>query len=212
MPRTALSPLERRQAILQSAEELFLRQGFEATQVSQIVKNIGAAQGTFYNYFNSKEEVLSKIFENTWEQFLEAVEAHTPPSPALVRLQSILAGIFQPQAQAVMEPVRWQALIRLLAHPAAHNLFDEARIKVLGPRIQKIVQDGIAEGTFKPYTCTAESIEIIFLGVNTYLHQHADEFSDPQAGMCHITAIQETLTRSLGLEPGAFLLFRDSPQ
>lgn len=210
MPRTALPPLERRQAILRAAEELFLRQGFEATQVSQIVKNIGAAQGTFYNYFGSKEAVLSEIFQNIWGQFLEAVEANRPPGPALVRLQAMLGGIFQPPSQAVMDGSRWEALTRLLEHPTAHNLFDEARIQVLGPRIQKIVLAGITEGTFKPYTCTPESIEIIFLGVNTYLHQHADEFSDPQALLHHMTAIQEVLARGLGLEPGALQLIPHS--
>lgn len=212
MPRTTLPASERRQAILQAAEELFLRQGFEATQVSQIVKQIGAAQGTFYNYFSSKEDVLNVIFLNLWEQFLGAVEANIPRGPALLKLQFTLAGIFQPPDRTTMEPERWEALNRLLTHPEAHNLFDEARIRALGPRIQKIVQEGIAEGSFKPYTCTPESIEIIFLGVNTYLHQHADEFSDPQALIRHMTAIQEVLARGLGLEPGALQLIPQSPR
>ena len=201
MPRTPQP--ERRNAILAAAEDLFFNQGFDATQVSQIVQRIGAAQGTFYNYFTSKEEVLAAVFFTIWEQFVSAIESSAPAGPAAARLQSLLAGIFQPPAQATLAPERWQALNRLLAHPTAHNIWDDVRIQVLGPRIQQIVKAGVDEGTFKPYTCTAESVEVLFLGVNTYLHQHSHEFSDPQARYRHLTAIQEILIRSLGISPDA---------
>ena len=206
MSRSSTAPQQRRQAILSAAEELFLQQGFENTQVSQIVKQIGAAQGTFYNYFSSKEAALTVIFENIWEQFLQNVAACTPPGPPVSRLQFTLASLFQPPEVNPMPSERWQALTRLIEHPLAHQLFDQARMQALQPRILNIIQDGIADGSFQPYTFTPESVEILFMGINTYLHEHADEFSDPTALVRHITAIQEVLSRSLGLPPGSIQL------
>ncbi|GIO30333.1 MULTISPECIES: TetR/AcrR family transcriptional regulator [Paenibacillus] len=55
MPRITKNPKERRNEILNAAMELFNTKGFEQTSVSDIVKKIGVAQGTFYYYFQSKE-------------------------------------------------------------------------------------------------------------------------------------------------------------
>jgi len=41
----------------------FLEKGYEQTTVSDIVREIEVAQGTFYYYFSSKEEILEAIIE-----------------------------------------------------------------------------------------------------------------------------------------------------
>lgn len=207
MTRTIQSPIQRRQALIQAAEALFLKQGFEGTQVSQIVRQAGASQGTFYNYFSSKEEILGAVFENTWQQFIQAILSNVPASPAAARLRFLLMGIFQPPVQALLEPGHWQALTRLIAHPTAHAIWDDVRMQVLSPHIQQIVNDGVQSGEFKPYTYTPESTQIIFLGVNAYLHNLQEDLSDPQNLARLLTAIQEVLARSLGIAPADLQLY-----
>lgn len=46
-----------RQRILQTAQGLFARQGFEATTTRQIAREAGIAAGTLFNYFPTKEAV-----------------------------------------------------------------------------------------------------------------------------------------------------------
>lgn len=48
----------------QAAIELFQKQGYAKTTVSQITANAGVAKGTFFNYFESKEAVLHTIREH----------------------------------------------------------------------------------------------------------------------------------------------------
>ena len=43
------------------AEQLFIKNGYEQTTVSDIVKKAKVAQGTFYYYFKTKEEILDLI-------------------------------------------------------------------------------------------------------------------------------------------------------
>ena len=43
------------------AEQLFIKKGYEKTSVSDIVKKAKVAQGTFYYYFKTKEEILDLI-------------------------------------------------------------------------------------------------------------------------------------------------------
>jgi AcrR family transcriptional regulator len=52
---------ERRNEILGTAERLFHTKGYEKCTVNDILNEIGIAKGTFYHYFNSKEEVLDAV-------------------------------------------------------------------------------------------------------------------------------------------------------
>ncbi|MFD0695096.1 TetR/AcrR family transcriptional regulator [Paenibacillus sp. GCM10027628] len=50
-----------RQNIIDCALEMFAEQGYEATTVHQITERAGVAKGTFFNYFENKEEVLCDV-------------------------------------------------------------------------------------------------------------------------------------------------------
>ena len=72
MARISKDPDERRREIINAAEKLFNEKGFENTAVSDIVKSIGVAQGTFYYYFKSKDDVFCTIAEEFLDTFMES--------------------------------------------------------------------------------------------------------------------------------------------
>ncbi len=62
MEETSLSKGERtRQMILESAYELFLKQGYAATSMRQIAERAGLALGGIYNHFPGKEAIFSEL-------------------------------------------------------------------------------------------------------------------------------------------------------
>jgi len=67
--RISKNPEERKEEILDAAMELFLTRGYEKTSVSDIVRRINVAQGLFYYYFKSKEEVFRAVMERLARQF-----------------------------------------------------------------------------------------------------------------------------------------------
>jgi len=73
MIRVTKTVEERRKEIISTAYKLFLEKGYDETAVSDIVKEMGVAQGTFYYYFESKEDVLEAITINLVEELREAV-------------------------------------------------------------------------------------------------------------------------------------------
>ena len=86
MTRIIKNPYDRKIEILNAALELFLRKGFEETSVHDIVNKIGVAQGTFYYYFKSKEDVVDSIIEVYIKEIIDAV---TPVgSPLALRVTS----------------------------------------------------------------------------------------------------------------------------
>ena len=54
------NPLE--EQILQTAEELFLEQGFDATSTTDIAKKVGCNQALVHYYFRTKEKLFMQIF------------------------------------------------------------------------------------------------------------------------------------------------------
>jgi AcrR family transcriptional regulator len=53
--------LQRREEILEGAEELFFTRGFERTRMVEIAEAVELSKGTLYLYFNSKEQLAYAI-------------------------------------------------------------------------------------------------------------------------------------------------------
>ena len=65
---------ETRQRIIQESIKYFSRNGFAGTKISELSKAIGIAQGTIYNYFESKEELFHEINKVINRQDLKALK------------------------------------------------------------------------------------------------------------------------------------------
>lgn len=65
MAKTRISkdPELRKEEMITAAVELFLTKGFEETAIGDIVAKVGVAQGLFYYYFKSKDEILNEVVE-----------------------------------------------------------------------------------------------------------------------------------------------------
>lgn len=61
-------PSEKRESILCAAREEFAKFHFEAVSVSRIVKGAGISQGSFYTYFENKEDLWRYLFEELWSE------------------------------------------------------------------------------------------------------------------------------------------------
>ncbi|MEY8350663.1 TetR/AcrR family transcriptional regulator [Bacillus cereus] len=56
---------------MQSGIELFSKQGYSSTSISQIVKHAGYSKGAFYAHFSSKEEFLLKLIKEGIDFYFE---------------------------------------------------------------------------------------------------------------------------------------------
>lgn len=72
--RITKDPEIRRAELVAAARELFDKNGIEHTQVSQIVKKVGVAQGLFYYYFRSKEDVVNQVIQIVMGEINEQAE------------------------------------------------------------------------------------------------------------------------------------------
>ena len=59
--------MKKKEEILDSALKLFFEKGFNETSIEEITKLAGVSKGSFYTYFQSKEDLLSEVIKTAIE-------------------------------------------------------------------------------------------------------------------------------------------------
>ncbi|MCK5773894.1 MAG: TetR/AcrR family transcriptional regulator [Thermoplasmata archaeon] len=201
--RVAKDPEIRRGEILNAAIELFEEKGYDATAVSDIVKKVGVAQGTFYYHFKSKEEVLDAFLDDIIEEI--EVKLTAVCDMELDAIGKVLyyfrvfntAGIGRERMMVYLHEER-NALLHM-------KLEKKIYPKVL-PSFKKILEQGISEGVFDteyPY----EAAVAIFGASNAISegkHDHAITEVTEDRRLLTTTDVME---RILGAEKGIFIKY-----
>ena len=60
---------ESRQRLIECAAELFWKNGYSATGISEILKQTDLPKGSFYFYFKSKDDLATAVTESYWNNF-----------------------------------------------------------------------------------------------------------------------------------------------
>lgn len=102
-----------RAALVKAARALFEKQGYLDTNIGDISKRARVAHGTFYTYFNSKEEIFAEVVDALTAdiQRMAAEEPQVPnPAPISARIERANRGYLRSYEQnakmmAVLESV-----------------------------------------------------------------------------------------------------------
>ena len=66
-----------REKIIDAAWKLFYRQGYDDTTVEEIIQRSGTSRGSFYHYFQGKDDLLSTladVFDRKYEELSETMD------------------------------------------------------------------------------------------------------------------------------------------
>lgn len=97
LPRTPQDPQVRIDEILDTAEPLFAVNGYRKTTISDIAKKMGVAQGMFYYYFKSKEEILEALINRQISVLLADIKrmVYSETVTPSCKIELIVRAIFQ---------------------------------------------------------------------------------------------------------------------
>ncbi len=65
----------KKEIILKAAIKVFASQGFFGARTREIAKAANLSEGTIYNYFENKEDLLKEIFESIWKNLIPELES-----------------------------------------------------------------------------------------------------------------------------------------
>jgi AcrR family transcriptional regulator len=217
MTRTVKDPDERRSELITCAQKLFYAKGYESTSVRDIVIEAGVAKGTFYYYFDSKQEILEAMIDELVSYSLSLIKPIVE-DPTLTATEKWIQA-FRIIGNWKTDRVEEMRALLIMMH-ADENVLLRYRTNIktvdaLSVELAKIVAQGANEGVFN--TEFGEEAAKIALGGSVSLADvmydllmNPERHDNPAAVARHkISAIQDAIERILGAEAGSLPLADD---
>lgn len=198
--RITKKPEERRNEILDAAEMLFTTKGYSATTVNDILHIVGIAKGTFYYYFQSKEEVMDAVVMRYIHLGVEAAKG-IASDPNLSAPEKIFQIIMSQKPDAS----RKEQMIEQLHQVSNAEMHQKSLVETileLTPVLSEVIEQGIAEGFFNtPYP--RETVEFLLVSSQFLLDEGIFQW-EPQELKRKATALTHIMETTLGAEAGSF--------
>lgn len=146
MTRTKLHPDQRRAELVAVARRLFTERGVDETSVSDIVKAAGVAQGTFYWYFKTKDDVLNAVVFGITDDIVSAL-AGLAQVPGLSAPEKLIRAA-KMMYDVVLSDTAPLAHFHEDEHRRLHDELMRVTIARLTPVVAEVIRQGVAEGAF----------------------------------------------------------------
>ena len=145
--RTESEPVRRAQ-LLRAARKVFRAKGYDGASISEIVREAGVAQGTFYLYFPSKKDAAVSLVDGLMETMAQAVATAVESRTSFEgRLESMIAAGFK-VARKNADLFRLSFIGADEPHPEMHSQSPEhaSLLRVITDLFRDAVDAGEMEG------------------------------------------------------------------
>jgi AcrR family transcriptional regulator len=149
-PRPDVSS-ERKSQIMNAAETVFTRSGFEAARMEDIADETGLSKATIYLYFESKDDliiaILDRIFQGEFKQFEDLIDDETSASDTIWKLVEIMTGDIVRALHLI--PIVYNFLALAFRNQYVQHTLKEYLHRFMDI-LTPVIQRGIDSGEFRP--------------------------------------------------------------
>jgi len=192
---------QRRNEILDAADELFGQKGFDGTSTNDILEKVGIARGTLYHHFKSKEDLMDALIERYSARLLGAAEevAADKSIPVVERIIRVVTALNLSggSSEEIMEHIHKPQ------NALMHQKIEKVIIRGVTPILTEIIREGIEQGLFNtpfPYEC----MEMVVIYANTIFDDDMVEMTDEERAT-RMHAFFFNIERLLGVESGGLM-------
>lgn len=192
---------ERRNEILDAADELFGQKGFDGTSTNDILEKVGIARGTLYHHFKSKEGIMDALIERYNVGLLGAAQeiAADKSIPVVERIIRVVMAlnISGGSSEEIMEHIHKPQ------NALMHQKIQRVIINGVPPILTEIIREGIEQGMFNtafPYEC----MEMVVIYANTVFDDDMVTMTDEER-FSRMHAFVFNIERLLGAESGSLM-------
>ena len=196
--RVVKEAAERRNEILDVAEELFVTKGYDKTSTNDILERIGIARGTLYYHFKSKEDILNAMIERINEALIAKVRviASDTKIPVIDRIVMTIAGLN-------VESDIGKEIIDQVHKPQnalMHQKMQKNLVEGVAPILTGLLEEGNAQGVFH-VKYPAQTVEMFIIYSVTVFDDDYDVQGEGAEN--RIKAFLYNLEQLLGAEEGS---------
>jgi AcrR family transcriptional regulator len=148
-PRPNVSD-ERKSQILNAAEGVFTKKGFDEARMDDIAEETGLSKGTLYNYFKSKEDLVIAILDRIFLGAFKQVEAHeTTELSATEAIWHFTEEVIRDYKKMLrMLPIAYEFLALAFRNKVVQKALKQY-FKVYMDALVPMIQRGIDSGEFR---------------------------------------------------------------
>ena len=196
--RKVMDPEERRRQLLDIAQRLFLKQGYEKTSVSEIVKTAGLSQGAFYYYYESKMAILNALVDHILGEELQKMLDELVERDDMDAIEKIMqiTRYLTDQAHRSREFV---GFLHDERNAHLHLKIEQKMFPLFIPPLTRLIEQGVAEGVFN-IRYPKEAV-VALIGAWEALNKIR---SEPEEWGKVMEFAFELAERILGAKPGSF--------
>ncbi|RUT41403.1 TetR/AcrR family transcriptional regulator [Paenibacillus anaericanus] len=192
---------ERRNEILDAADELFAQKGFDGTSTNDILEKVGIARGTLYYHFKSKEDIMDALIERYAVLILGAAKeiAVDKSIPVIERvIRAVMAmNLSGGSSEVIMDHIHKPQ------NALMHQKIQKVIINGVPPILTEIIREGIDQGMFStpfPYEC----MEMVVIYANTIFDDDMVTMTNEEKGT-RMLAFVYNVERLLGADSGSLM-------
>lgn len=170
MERTQGAKNQKRKRIVDKVWELIAKNGYEETKVEDITRKLGISKGSFYTYFETKDELLYEILEKLKMEILEYLKKiNVNQTPTKILEDYVKAKMNH--AVKMLNNMKLNGVEKNLNNPKLRDFFEEVR-KISVDFIKTNIVDKFNMENGNKYKAEIIS-EFILISIEEFLY---DEF------------------------------------
>ncbi|MGX8711677.1 MAG: TetR/AcrR family transcriptional regulator [bacterium] len=199
MSRSNIHYEEKRDELARQVFDIFMKNGYENTTLSLIVKELKISKGALYHYFTTKEQCADAAVALCSKECYRKVACQIDDNmPAEVNFKSLIlscSALFQDNEKSMVN-------INTSSNAIFHQKLMAALVKSLAPLYAKVITQGIHEKIFEA-EFPLETAQMILTLTNFYFDE--DIFGwGPEEMPVKSKAFEGFLTNALKAKPGFF--------
>lgn len=163
-----------RQHLLDTGHRIIAGKGFSSVGLNEILTAAGVPKGSFYHYFESKEQYGQALLEDNFTRYLGGIDDLLKAKPGSGSGRERLIGYWQQWLDAQCADCSEQKCLVVKLAAEVADLSDAMRITLrdgteqIVARIAALIEAGIADGSLPvlPPLATAQTLYQLWLGAS----------------------------------------------
>ncbi len=196
--RVVKEAAERRNEILDAAEELFVTKGYDKTSTNDILDKVKIARGTLYYHFKSKEDILNAMIDRINSTLIAKAEAVSKDKsvPVVERIVMTISSL-RVNTDIGNEII---TLVHKPQNALMHQKMQKSLVEGVLPILTDLVDEGNKEGIFN-VKYPKETTEMLILYSTIAFDDDYDE--SPESSKKRIKAFLLNTEHLFGAKEGS---------
>ncbi len=196
-----MGKINKKDMILDSAEELMFQMSDNEISVDMIAKNAGIGKGSIYYYFKSKDDIINSVIERSYsiaiqEYFADIYENSSTMTKIKALFRSVIRKEFNDNRKNIIIAFHVQDNLLL------HIKMMMTSVKVISPILTDLLAEGVKEGSIHTDS-PKESAEMI-VAMLTFLIDQSFFPDDDESIYRKLKLYAKVLETCLQSEKGSF--------